>query len=98
MESGRFCDPETQNKIDQMSADGMLDELIDHLIERMQQESYISPLRQQGETSDSQVDGEVGKVEGQVRFEVTAKSLDFLEFMALRTLLGSLANSTFGRP
>ena len=97
LESGRFFDPETQKKIDQMSADGMLDELIDHLIERMQQESYISPLRQQGETSDSQVDGKVGKVEGQVRFEVTDKSLDFLGFKALRDLLGSLGKSSFGR-
>src|ERR1700687_4287187 len=44
LESGKFFDPETQKKIDQMSADGMLDELIDHLIERMQQESYISPV------------------------------------------------------
>jgi Ca-activated chloride channel homolog len=97
LESGRFFDPETQKKIDQMSAEGMLDELIDHLIERMKQESYISPLRQQGETSDSQVDGEVGKVEGQVRFEVTDKSLDFLGFKALRDLLGSLGKSSFGR-
>jgi Ca-activated chloride channel family protein len=97
LESGRFFDPETQKKIDQMSADGMMDELIDHLIERMQQESYISPVRQQGETNISQVDGEVGKVEGQVRFEVTDKSLDFLGFKALRDLLGSLGKSSFGR-
>src|ERR1700690_2726480 len=35
--------------------------------------------------------------EGQVRFEVTDKSLDFLGFKTLRDLLGSLGKSSFGR-
>jgi Ca-activated chloride channel homolog len=97
LEAGDFFDKETQKKIDQMSADGTLDELIDKLIERMQQESYISSARQQRETSSSQVNGQVGDVQGEVRFEVTDKSLDFLGFKALRDLLGSLGKSSFGR-
>jgi Ca-activated chloride channel family protein len=63
----------------------------------MQQENYISYMRQQGETDMSQMDGEVGDVQGEVRFEVTDKSLDFLGYKALRDLLGSLGKSSFGR-
>jgi len=63
----------------------------------MQQENYISYMRQQGETDMSQVGGQVGDVQGEVRFEVTDKSLDFLGYKALRDLLGSLGKSSFGR-
>jgi Ca-activated chloride channel family protein len=86
-----------QQQIDQMAAEGTLDEFVDKLIERMQQENYISYMRQQGETDMSQMDGEVGDVQGEVRFEVTDKSLDFLGYKALRDLLGSLGKSSFGR-
>jgi Ca-activated chloride channel family protein len=97
LQSGKFFDQETQQNIDQMVAEGTLEEFIDKLIERMQQENYISYLRQQGETNPSQVGGQVGEVQGDVRFEVTDKSLDFLGFKALRDLLGSLGKSSFGR-
>jgi Ca-activated chloride channel family protein len=63
----------------------------------MQQENYISMTQQQGEATMSQVGGQVGDVQGDVRFEVTDKSLDFLGFKALRDLLGSLGKSSFGR-
>jgi Ca-activated chloride channel family protein len=45
----------------------------------------------------SQMEGQVGDVQGEVRFEVTDKSLDFLGYKALRDLLGSLGKSSFGR-
>ncbi len=97
LEEGDFFDEDTQRQLKQMAAKGTLDELIDKLIERMQQENYISSTRPPGETSTSQVDGQVGDVQGEVRFEVTDKSLDFLGFKALRDLLGSLGKSSFGR-
>ena len=97
LEEGDFFDEDTQRQLKQMAAEGTLDELIDKLIERMQQENYISSTRPPGETSTSQVDGQVGDVQGEVRFEVTDKSLDFLGFKALRDLLGSLGKSSFGR-
>jgi Ca-activated chloride channel family protein len=97
LQSGEFVNEEMQQQIDQMSAEGTLDEFIDKLIERMQQENYISSMRQQGETGMSQEQGEVGDVQGDVRFEVTDKSLDFLGYKALRDLLGSLGKSSFGR-
>jgi Ca-activated chloride channel family protein len=93
----KFLNEEMQQKIDQMAADGTLDEFIDKLIERMQQERYISVTRQPGDTAMSDMGGQVGDVQGEVRFEVTDKSLDFLGFKALRDLLGSLGKSSFGR-
>jgi Ca-activated chloride channel homolog len=97
LEAGDFFDEATQRKIDQMSAAGTLDELIDKLLERMEKENYISSSQQPGTTTESQVGGQVGDVQGEVRFEVTDKSLDFLGFKALRDLLGSLGKSSFGR-
>src|SRR3954447_9774999 len=97
LQSGEFLNPEMQQQIEQMAAEGTLDEFIDKLIQRMQQENYISDARQQGETTMSQMNGQVGDVQGEVRFEVTDKSLDFLGYKALRDLLGSLGKSSFGR-
>jgi Ca-activated chloride channel family protein len=97
LEEGDFFDQDTQRQLQQMAAEGKLDELIDKLIERMLRENYISSMRPPGETSASQVDGQVGDVQGEARFEVTDKSLDFLGFKALRDLLGSLGKSSFGR-
>jgi Ca-activated chloride channel family protein len=97
LQSGEFLSKEMQEQIDQMSAQGTLDEFIDKLIERMQQESYISYKGEPRDTDMSQVGGQVGDVQGEVRFEVTDKSLDFLGFKALRDLLGSLGKSSFGR-
>jgi Ca-activated chloride channel family protein len=96
LQSGDFLNQEMQQQIDQMAADGTLDEFIDKLIERMQQENYISYMRQQGETAMGQPGGQVGDVQGEVRFDVTDKSLDFLGYKALRDLLGSLGKSSFG--
>jgi len=97
LESGEFFDEDAQRQINEMSAAGKLDELIDKLIERMQQESYISTSGRPDPTQASQGGGEIGDVEGEVRFEVTDKSLDFLGFKTLRDLLGSLGKSSLGR-
>ena len=42
LEQGDAFDESLQQKIDQMAADGKLDELIEKLIERMERENYIS--------------------------------------------------------
>jgi Ca-activated chloride channel family protein len=97
LESGEFFDEDTQRQINEMSAAGKLDELIDKLIERMRQESYISTSGRPDPTQASQAGGEIGDVQGEVRFEVTDKSLDFLGFKTLRDLLGSLGKSSLGR-
>jgi len=97
LEQGDFLDGEMRQKLRQAAQDGTLDELIEKLIERMEQQNYISTSRPMGQTQPSQVNGQVGEVRGQVRFEVTDKSLDFLGFKTLRDLLGSLGKSSYGR-
>jgi Ca-activated chloride channel homolog len=77
-------------------------ELIEKLIERMEQEGYVSvtdPPReaQEQEQNQQQRGGGADGEQGQVRFELTDKSLDFLGFKTLKDLLGSLGRSSFGR-
>jgi Ca-activated chloride channel family protein len=97
LESGEFFDEDTQRQINEMSAAGTLDELIDKLIERLQQGNYISTSQRPDPTRAPQAGGEIGDAQGEVRFEVTDKSLDFFGFKTLRDLLGSLGKSSFGR-
>jgi Ca-activated chloride channel family protein len=97
LESGNLFDLSIQEQLDRMSAEGTLDQLIEKLIQRMEQENYISSSQRQDPTRASQVGGEVGDVQGEVKFEVTDKSLDFLGYKTLRDLLGSLGKSSFGR-
>jgi Ca-activated chloride channel homolog len=96
LESGELFDGNMQQQIEQMMENGELDQLIDKLIERMEQENYISMQGRQDPNRQS-TGGQAGMAEGQVRFEVTDKSLDFLGFKTLRDLLGSLGKSSFGR-
>jgi Ca-activated chloride channel homolog len=94
--NGDMFDENLRQQIEQMMAEGQLDELIEKLIERMQQEDYISIDQPQDPSRQSSVGGQTGEAQ-QARFEITDKSLDFLGFKALRNLLGSLGKSSFGR-
>jgi len=89
---------ELREQLQQMQGQGSLDELIEKLIQRMQQEDYIS-IDQPHEPSKrpSTGGGQVGDAQQQARFEITDKSLDFLGYKTLRDLLGSLGKSSFGR-
>ena len=94
--NGEKFDENLREQIEQMMADGQLDELIEKLIERMQQEDYISVDEPHDPSRQSSVGGQTGEAQ-QARFEITDKSLDFLGFKSLRNLLGSLGKSSFGR-
>ncbi|HLZ42421.1 MAG TPA: VWA domain-containing protein [Candidatus Sulfotelmatobacter sp.] len=94
--NGEMFDENLREQIEQMMADGQLDELIEKLIERMQQEDYISVDEPHDPARQSSVGGQTGEAQ-QARFEITDKSLDFLGFKSLRNLLGSLGKSSFGR-
>jgi Ca-activated chloride channel family protein len=95
LESGDFFDEDLRQKLNEAKAAGKMDELIDKLIERMERENYISFRGERGEVREGQVGSQEGP-EGDARFEVTDKSLDFLGFKALRNLLGSLGKSSHG--
>jgi Ca-activated chloride channel family protein len=101
LEQGDFLDESMRQKIQQLSTEGNLDELIEKLMERMERENYISSPMQPDATRMSDVNGQVGQPQEparlDARFEVTDKSLDFLGYKTLRDLLGSLGKSNFGR-
>jgi Ca-activated chloride channel family protein len=95
MDSDLF-DEEMRERLQQMEMDGSLDELIEKLIERMEQEDFISIDDPPDPSQPSSAGGQVGEGQ-QTKFEITDKSLDFLGYKALRDLLGSLGKSSFGR-
>jgi Ca-activated chloride channel family protein len=71
-----------------------LSQLIRHLLQRLAEEGYIRVRKRK-----KPVAGRRGRgtEEGQVRFELTDKALDFLGYKTLKNLLGSLGKSSFGR-
>jgi Ca-activated chloride channel family protein len=90
--------------------DSRLDELIDQLIRRLLQEGYLTveggdeeDMGEEGEARRARFRPETRKGETtdyrkvRVKFEVTAKGLDFLGYKTLRNLLGSQGKSSFGR-
>jgi Ca-activated chloride channel homolog len=96
LESGELFDEETQQRVDQMSPEQM-EQLIDQLLDRMQQENYISVDEPLDPSRAAQTPGHTGDAHTEARFEVTDKSLDFLGFKTLRDLLGSLGKASYGR-
>jgi Ca-activated chloride channel homolog len=90
LESGELFDERMQEAVDALGNEGKLNELIEKLLDRLEQENFIS-------TGGSQANGQVGDAQQEARFEVTDKSLDFLGYKTLRDLLGSLGKSNCGR-
>src|SRR5215467_8561151 len=94
---GELFDENLREQLEQMQASGELDELIERLMERMEQEDFISIDDPHDPAKQSSVGGQIGENQSQAKFEITDKSLDFLGFKTLRDLLGSLGKSNFGR-
>ena len=94
---GELLDEQMRERLEQMQVEGKLDELIEQLIQRMEQEDYISIDQPHDPARQSSVGGQIGDAQQQAKFEITDKSLDFLGFKTLRDLLGSLGKSSFGR-
>ncbi len=94
---GDLLSEEMRERLQQMQTDGSLEELIEQLIERMEQENYISIDQPHDPSRQSSVGGQVGQAQQQAKFEITDKSLDFLGYKTLRDLMGSLGKSSFGR-
>jgi Ca-activated chloride channel family protein len=79
-------------------AEARIDELVDRIIQKLQQQGYITPspdlaAEQRRRESGSGSEGEAARA----RFEITDKSLDFLGYRALRDLMGSIGKSSIGR-
>ena len=95
--NGDLFDEEMREQLEQMQAEGRMEELVEQIIERMQQEDYVSVTEPPDPPKASTTPGQVGQQQGEVKFEVTDKGLDFLGYRTLRDLLGSLGKSNFGR-
>jgi len=94
---GDLLSEEMRERLQQMQMDGTLQQLIEQLIERMEQEDYISIDQPQDPSRQSTAGAQVGEAQQQAKFEITDKSLDFLGYKTLRDLMGSLGKSSFGR-
>ncbi len=68
---GEMFDEEMRDRLQQMQMDGQLEELIEKLIERMQQEDYISIDQPHDPSKRSSVGGQVGDPQQQAKFEIT---------------------------
>jgi uncharacterized protein with von Willebrand factor type A (vWA) domain len=90
LESGELFDQQMQEKFDELSGE-QVEELIDKIIQKMQEQNYINAEQPQ------QGPGDYGNGNENARFEVTDKGMDFLGYKALRELLGPLGKSNFGR-
>ncbi len=104
LQEGDLIPPELMDKLREnpdLSQNQDLQNMIDQIVERMEQEGYITQQQSAQVTSPpSQTPGgQVGKDQPNVeaRFEITDKALDFLGFKTLKDLLASLGKSSFGR-
>ena len=68
LEMGDFLDEAMRERIEQMQMDGTLDEMIEKLINRMQQEDFISVDQPHDPTRQSTTPGQTGEGESHVRF------------------------------
>ena len=78
-------------------AEERLDELIARILEKLQQQGYLTNAPNLDPERAEREGRGIGGNESQVRFEITDKSLDFLGYRALRDLLGSMGKSSLGR-
>jgi Ca-activated chloride channel homolog len=90
LESGDIFDDEAQEKFEALSED-QVEELIDQIIQKMQEQNFINAEHPE------QAEGQQANGNGEARFEVTDKGMDFLGYKALRELLGPLGKSNLGR-
>jgi Ca-activated chloride channel homolog len=104
LQEGDLIPPELMEKLrnnSDLSQNQDLRNMIDQIIERMEEDGYITQQQSArvtpppSETPGGQIGKDQPNVE--VRFEITDKTLDFLGFKTLRDLLASLGKSSFGR-
>ncbi len=90
LESGELLDEEAQEQFEKLE-EPQVEELIDKIIQRMKAEAYLNT------EEPAEGDGQAGEGNGEARFEVTDKGMDFLGYKALRELLGPMGKSSLGR-
>ncbi len=104
MEQGAISTETVERMLEEADSfeESELARMLDRLIERMQNEGFISITPPEGVTAalDPETEG-VGDVsdasQSSVRFQLTDKSVDFLGYKSLKDLLGGLGRSSFGQ-
>jgi Ca-activated chloride channel family protein len=109
LQEGDLVPPELMEKLlenPDLSQNQELREMIDQIMQRMENEGFISRT-DQGNGQPAQITGPPSETPGgqvgdaaptsEARFEITDKALDFLGFKTLKDLLASLGKSSFGR-
>ena len=100
MESGDLLDEDAQQQFEDMTED-QREQMLDSLMERMESGGYIQ--QEQGDPNEMQGDTAPGEIaqpappQGEARFQVTDKSMDFLAYRSLRDLLGGMGRAMSGR-
>src|SRR5215831_10558293 len=106
LEEGDLVPPEMMEQLLQnpdLSQNKELRDLIEQIIQRMQEEGYITQQQSARVTAppSETPGGRIGQDQDQqnidARFEITDKALDFLGFKTLKDLLAGLGKSSFGR-
>jgi len=92
-----MLDENMREQLRQMQEDGTFDDMVEQIMERMEQEGYVTIDKPHDPAQQSSVGGQVGQARDQAKFEITDKSLDFLGYKTLKDLLGSVGKSNFGR-
>jgi len=96
LQSGELFNPEhaeqMRQQLQQMS-EQQREQLMERLVKKLEQGGYINT---EGPPPQSPTTGGQNGPEGNARFEVTDKAIDFLGFKTLKDLLGSLGKSSFG--
>ena len=80
-----------------MKAEGTLDELIEQLIQRMEQENYISIEQPHDPSRQSSVGGQVGEAQPQSQVRNHRQEPGFPRLQDAARSAGSLGKSSFGR-
>ena len=105
LQEGDLLPPELMEQMLQnpdLAQNQELRDIVNQIIQRMEQEGFISRPDQPAQVTPppSQTPGgQVGEAQPnmEARFEITDKALDFLGFKTLKDLLASLGKSSFGR-
>ena len=105
LQEGELVPPEMMEQMLQnpdLSQNQELRDLIEQIIQRMEQEGYISQPNQTAQVTPPPTEtpgGQIGEQQphAEARSEITDKALDFLGFKTLKDLLASLGKSSFGR-
>ncbi len=97
LEMGDFLDEEMRERLEQMQADGTMEELIERLIERMQQEELISVDQPHDPSRPRPLPDRREKRRPMRALKSLTRAWTSLALKRCAILLGSLGRSSFGR-